>query len=445
MPQIGRYLGKADKLIFPEVNVSIKTADNKKQATITITAKEELVGIKRIEIWQAGEKLDEFPYENIKTEITKEYEVRQNGKYQIKVYGDLMSSKTVEVTGILSSVKFEPSENSEWKKEHVTKVTIQETGEKIVKARYQWINSVAEPNDDVFPEEQTFQSGDTITKNGITGTYYLWVMLETESGEKVKWISEGEGFNFDNEGPTITAFTPTKNSLTAITLSATVQDNKLGTTKFEFYVDDELKSSQPCSVTTASVTKSINITGLATGNHKCKVIVYDAENNSSTLEVNGSTKLYAWTKWNAVAGTEYVHKLVQSDVQKSVSLSYEWSGSGGILIAATSVTINPKTGVYTGSGIRNWSLEKNTTPINHYYMGRNGDLASCKEVWYIKRTVSGGNTDTNFICDIYKGSPTTVYYKGTTSYPVVTSPSPTRYTSGQRNSDGFWYVSTTPQ
>jgi len=40
-----------------------------------------------------------------------------------------------------------------------------------------------EPTDDKFTEEQTFKSGDTISKDNITGTNYLWTMIETKSGE----------------------------------------------------------------------------------------------------------------------------------------------------------------------------------------------------------------------------------------------------------------------
>ena len=37
------------------------------------------------------------------------------------------------------------------------------------------------------------------------------------------------------------------------------------------------------------------------------------------------------------------------------------------------------------------------------------------------------------------------YAKGTTSYGTVTSPSSTAYQSGVRNSDGYWFFSTSPQ
>ena len=294
-------------------------------------------------------------------------------------------------------VQFSPNGNADWKKEHSTIVTIEDLADRVVSAKYVWTNSVSEPADSAFVE--SVANGDTMSHNGVSGTYYLWVFAETESGERLKLRSEG--FNLDNAGPTIntfdytavnyssfnlnmtatdnqsgiveyeifvagtsqgktalseaspsvtkeisitnaaygnnacyvivtdrlgntsrkditaktlmdttgpniTAFTATKSSETAIALSATAQDTGTGVIKFEFYVDNVLKSTQTCTATTESVTKSCTATGLSTGSHSCKVIVYDVANNSSTKTVTGSTKLYTWTKWSTTSTTSYV-------------------------------------------------------------------------------------------------------------------------------------------
>ncbi len=319
VPKIGEYLGKREELIFPTVEATMQLVEDNKRATITITALEEKNGIHKIEIWQKGERLDEFPYENIKTIITKEYTVNQNGTYVIKAYGKLSVSKIVEVKDILPSVAFEPNGSTEWKKSHSTVVKIEETEDKIVKAKYQWTNSVAIPEDNEFPDNQTFQSSDKIMKTGVTGTYYLWIMLEAETGKKVKWRSEE--FYFDNEEPSITVFTATKYSEIGITLSATAQDNKSGIVKFEFYIDGEAKNdyTQIVTATTGSVTKTVTITGLTTGNHNCEVRVYDAENTSNTKSVLGTTKLYTWNKYNTIATQHYGLKLTGTE-----TLEFGW-------------------------------------------------------------------------------------------------------------------------
>ncbi|MCI8273709.1 MAG: hypothetical protein HFJ55_06485 [Clostridia bacterium] len=236
VPKIGRYLGKSKDLIFPEIEVTVELAEDRKTAKIKITAIEEKNGINKIEIYQAGEKLDEFKYDNIKEEIKKEYTAKQNGKYTIKVYANIMNSKTVEVDGIVAAVNFEPDGNEEWKKEHRTKVTIQETEDRVIESKYQWTNSVVEPEDETFIEN--FKSGDTIIMNEVTGKHYLWLMLEMQSGGKVKWRSEA--FNFDNEGP-IGTLTSTPISQTSFKLTATANDEYSGIEKYEFYVENDLK------------------------------------------------------------------------------------------------------------------------------------------------------------------------------------------------------------
>ena len=307
VPKIGRYLGKAEDLVWPTVNAMVQLADDKKNATINITAKEEKNGINKIEIWILGEKIKEYAYNPAELEVTESYTATQNGKYTIKAYGDLWTSTTVEVTGIIPGIEFEPNGNTNWEKEHSTKIKVSETEEKIKTMKYQWTNSVTEPADSTFTE--VCNDGDTITKNGVTGQYYLWILLETENGATAKRRSER--FNFDNEGPNITAFTATKYSETGITLSATAQDSKSGIVKFEFYIDGLLKNSytQTMTATTSSITKTVNITGLDTGSHNCKVIVYDAKNNSDTKTTQGNTKIYTWERWSITSINTYGAKI----------------------------------------------------------------------------------------------------------------------------------------
>ena len=363
VPKIGEYIGKKEELAFPEINISEPNlSEDLKNATFTFTAIESKNGIERIEIIQNGQVMESYEYDNRKDEVKETYIAKQNGNYTVKVYSKFNARDIVKVEGIKSILKLEPNGNSEWKKEHSTKVTLLETNDKVIKAKYQWIDSVEEPDDEQFKNE--FESKDVIAKEGLIGTNYLWTMLEMQSGEKIKWRSEG--FNFDNEGPDVTSltstplsyssfklevtaidkhsgivkyeffvngvskgiktrkditaqtlldttgpditnFTATKYSETGITLSATAQDAGRGIVKFEFYIDGVIKSNytQTMTETTSSVTKTVNITGLTTGSHTCAVKVYDAENNSNSKTVSSSTKLYTWEVYNVITKTEY--------------------------------------------------------------------------------------------------------------------------------------------
>ena len=112
VPKIGRYLGKAENLVFPTVTATEPVlASDYRTASFTVTALEEKNGINKIEIWINGEKIETLikTYNNVKTEITENLTVNKNGKYTIKAYGDLMASTTVEVTGIVPAVEFSPN------------------------------------------------------------------------------------------------------------------------------------------------------------------------------------------------------------------------------------------------------------------------------------------------------------------------------------------------
>ena len=233
-----------------------------------------------------------------------------------------------------SLVEFSPNGNTTWEKEHSTTVTILDTA---VDAKYCWTNSTSQPAETQFTENQTFASGDTISKDGVTGTYYLWTLIETTDGTKS--YCKSEGFNFDNEGPNITSFTATKSSATAIAMSATAQDTGTGVIKFEFYVDNVLKGTQTCTATTSSVAKTFTATGLTTGSHTCKVIVYDAKNNSSTKTVTGTTKVYSWDTYEVLKKGYFE--------QTSTNTSETWSNSPRTFYSSYKLDENNG---YTGTG-----------------------------------------------------------------------------------------------
>ena len=443
VPKIGEYLGKKEELVFPKLEATTKLVENNKNAIITITALEEKNGINKIEIWQKGEKLDEFSYENIKTMVTKEYEVSQNGSYIIKAYGNLVVSKVIEVVGILPSVVFESNGSTEWKKSHTTVVKIVETEDKIVKAKYQWTNSVAMPEDNEFGDEQTFHSGDMITKTGVTGRYYLWVMLEAKSGEKVKWRSEE--FCFDNEGPSITTFTATKYSATGITLSATAQDKKSGIVKFEFYIDGARKDNytQTITATNESVTKTVNITGLTTGSHTCAVKVYDAENTNSTKNTSGTTKLYAWKTYNVQQDKSYEKK--QKYKNETSYLSHDrfmdvWGG-GTFAFFGNEPTIDQSKGRFKVSSTvgYGWTTMAKLSLVkpNYYYKEENTWYFT--QFTYFELDPNYEETGIGYLTTTYEILEKITKRKGSIEGKGVTSNTRNTYPDNNYRGD-IWYV-----
>ena len=121
VPKIGCALGKADKLIFPTVEIisGPTLIDNGKKATFKAKATETTKGITRIELWLDGKRIEKETktYETPQTETVLDFEVNKNGKYTVKAYADLMASATAEVTGLIPTVSFSPNGSTEWKKQ----------------------------------------------------------------------------------------------------------------------------------------------------------------------------------------------------------------------------------------------------------------------------------------------------------------------------------------
>jgi len=448
VPKIGRYLGKAENLVFPTVNATVQLASDKKNATVTINASENKNGINKIEIWLLGEKIKEYIYDPAKLDIIEQYTATQNGKYIIKAYGDLMANVTVEVTGIMPGIEFEPNGNTTWEKQHSTKIKVTETEEKIKNMKYQWTNSVTEPADNTFTEN--CKDGDTITKNNVTGTYYLWILLETESGATAKRRSER--FNFDNEGPTITSFTATKYSQDSIILDVTTQDMKSGTVKIEFYIDEETEArkTEIFEKTTESITKNIEITGLTMGEHTCKVIVYDILNNHNTNTIIGSTMQYALEIYNYSTTTVYeagewtVFKTNQTDNLSASSNGTFWyapmSSSGPYEMEFD--YYNRRWDYFTwygyGGGSRDlYDAFDNSTARNKYVYKING-LTLYR---YVKTgTISGTNKYTYKI-ESNTAGPVNKNIKNTSKNIFVYSSNQTAYPKdGVANSTYYYYI-----
>lgn len=217
VPKIGQYLGKENDLIFPEITTTVSLATDSKTATIQIKAKEEINGISKIEVIKGSQVLKQYNYENKKELITENYIAKYNGIYKIKVYSNLTVSEKVEIESLISSVTYSPIGNNEYKKEHQVKVCIEDESDGIKSLKYQWSQMTEEP--------ETFinlcNNNEIITGNNFNGTYYLWTLLETQSG-KIN-ICRSEEFNFDNQGPTV-ILTSIPVSESSFILNATADD-----------------------------------------------------------------------------------------------------------------------------------------------------------------------------------------------------------------------------
>ncbi len=315
VPKIGRTLGKADKLIFPTVEIisGPTLIDNEKKATFKAKATETTKGITRIELWLDGKRIEKETktYETPQTETVLDFEVNKNGKYTVKAYADLMASATAEVTGIVPSVEFTPNGNTEWKKTHTTKVEVKETGETITAMKYLWVkdDNVNEPAISAFTQNCSSDGVVTGGDDTMTGTYYLWVLLiiGTESNQKTN-ICVSNGFNFDNEAPTVTLVS-TPVSETSFTLTVTASDNHSGVAKYEFYIDGIKADSKLSAEKTVTYSWSGNEMA---DNKDCSVAVFDTAGNKNSISKKSRTKLFHWKVYYPIVKPSYGKVYVSS-------------------------------------------------------------------------------------------------------------------------------------
>ena len=346
VPKIGEYLGKEEELVFPDLIVNTQISDNKDSAIITIVTQEKKNGISKIEVILDGDVVHTYDnYNNTKDEITESYTTDKNGVYTIKAYGNLPTTETTKVEGIISPVIYEPNGSEQYAKEFQVKVSTSEANEKVKSIKYQWTNSTAEPAKDSFTE--TVANGGMVTKNKLTGKYYLWTLLETESS--ATRTGKSEAFYFDNTGPTA-KLTSTAVSASSFTLKAEATDADVKTIgRYEFYVNGALANTQITSNGVASYT----VTGMSMGSTSCYVKVYDSLENDGQATVSASTKLYTWNTYSCNSRTSY-SKVKGST--KSVTLT-KYSAPSPNTFVTSEPTLNSSTGEfnYVSIGSSSWS------------------------------------------------------------------------------------------
>ena len=118
-------------------------------------------------------------------------------------------------------VKFEPNGNENPQKEYIVKVDITDNQEIVgineESLKYKWTQSINQPTKESFTE--SFENGQTITKNTGDGEWYLWIYAEDNLGNET--ITRSEIFNFDNTSPIVNVGYSTKEPTRRVTVTIT--------------------------------------------------------------------------------------------------------------------------------------------------------------------------------------------------------------------------------
>lgn len=337
VPKIIEYIGKESELAFPEIEISDPiVAGDLKTATITITAQEEINGISKIEIIQEGYVIKTYTYDNEKSQITIDFTVKQNGTYNVNAYAKLVKAEEIEINQLSTLVSYIPNGNTEYRKQHSVKLIVKEETDKVKSIKYQWLDTKQQPGENTFENSKTCNNGETITESGKTGKWYLWTLIETESGNKK--IEMSDEFCFDNEKPSVTLTKNTEIGETlSVTLNVTAEDDKSGIASYSFsYLLQEESSTwtNPIEIKSNATTSSYTFENLNyEAKYAFKVIVKDFAGNESEESIQYIPRYYI-IKDGVLLDENYViyagSKITQKEGYVYVELYTPSSNSTGI-------------------------------------------------------------------------------------------------------------------
>ena len=428
VPCIGRYVGKEDELVFPELTLEKELAEDKRNATITITAIENVNGINKIEVIQDDYVIHTYTYDNVKEEIVEKYVAKQNGTYIVKVYANLTAYKNIEIDGIVEYIKFVPNGSTEYAKSHSTKLQMpDDSNERIVEMKYQWLDTPEEPAADTFVESISFD--EVVTKDGVDESWYLWVMFKTESGATN--ICRSEAFLFDNKGPTAT-LNSVAESETSFILNATGNDTHVDIAKYEFYIDDKLEKTVETSENEASATIDV---GEMKKDVNAYVIVTDILGNETKVTANASTMLHTWERWSANISYSYQEvELSEYNVEYGY-FEYVW------YLNKTGIEKDLTIGKYRITNYGGTTYGRASELQIGYYIsptGKYGDTSNeCRKIVKIESSIQSDYIKA--IVKRYEIKNVASYSKGNSKYNDVTSVYKEKYPN-KNHQDGYWYI-----
>ncbi|MCI9178383.1 MAG: hypothetical protein HFJ28_07620, partial [Clostridia bacterium] len=230
------------------------------------------------------------------------------------------------------------------------KVSVQDEADKVTSLKYQWLQTTVEPAPETFTN--TCNNNEVITGRDFTGIYYLWTLLETQSGKTN--ICRSEGFYFDNKGPTVT-LTSTPVSQNSFTLTATANDEHSSIAKYEFYVENELKET----IETSEKKVNYKVTQVNTGNNNCYVVVSDILKNTTKKDITAKTKMYTWEKWDITEKVNYTIKYSEEQKISNPNIVNR--------LVYASIKVDKNTGKIISEGGRHKLMEGSWGTLYHGY------------------------------------------------------------------------------
>jgi prepilin-type N-terminal cleavage/methylation domain-containing protein len=283
----------------------------------------------------------------------------------------------------MPTVAFSQNGNSTYAKTYSTTVTVTDNGTlNTTTLKYQWTTSATAPSEASFTT--AFTNGSSLTKNTVTGGYYLWILAKDTASNTM--ISKSNVFNLDNAGPTI-SFGTNGNSTYAKTYSTTVTatdaNSGLNTSSLKYQWTTSTTAPTEASFTTTFTNSSSVSSGTGlTGGYYLWILAKDNLSNTTIFSSN------AFNLDNTAPTPPVIAANITSLTNSDVAVSFTYSGDSSTkkyLIGAnnavanwqgktiTSTTYNPgwDTSLHTGAiDMSSWSDGYNSgvsTPATGYH------------------------------------------------------------------------------
>lgn len=433
-PGITGYVGPAGNVKYPDIEATVTTASDGKSATINIKAKEDENGINKIEIILDGNVIETINCSGSREEINTSYQVTQNGSYTIKAYSNLSKSAVAEVNGIMMSMSYEPNGSSNWQKSYSVKLSVDDASDPVTSIKYKWLTDIAGITEGNFTDAESCNNGETVEKGELTGTYYLWTMITTESGKTN--VNRSNAFYFDNEGPVFKNFKTSPNSLTTFALTGMVYDNSSTNIKMAILINETNVSLNVNSEEDIDELITVDKTGV----YSLQINLEDSLGNKSHYVIDGRTKLYTWKRYQGTNGyTEYMCTRGTGTTSLYVYLSDGSSSRNKYYEVSEWVDTNT---VWLKDGE---SCTGQVPSVGKFVLGRVDMFSNPKSKKYIARVIQGEVTGTskNVPNEKWNFVKTREIMDKSDTYTLVTSENENQYECGTWV-NSYWYEITDP-
>ena len=167
-------------------------------------------------------------------DIAGYYQIKARAVNNVGTLGVQTESYEVTITKSALTVAFVPKENQTYQRQHSTQVIIGGSSQ-LTTLKYLW--TTKEENVQESEITQDFTNKQTMIKNTESGTWYLWILVEDNIGNKI--IKKSGKFNLDNEKPTApTISKQTQEGGEKVTIEISGSTALSGIEKYQYSLND---------------------------------------------------------------------------------------------------------------------------------------------------------------------------------------------------------------